>query len=177
MIDVIRSKGGQGVQEVQYESVPDIIFKVRRRPWLLSVKIGDSPATIKDAFLQYLRHKEESQINFGMIVFLPEAFRNVPAEETALYEALAEQNVTALIDAAEIKEELRDRPFTKIIDFLIDDVIARLARREKSYYSLKLVISLLQQQVTEMMQQIKMEEPVLLSIITDGNYSLDKAKP
>ncbi len=173
MIEVIRSKGGQGVQEVQFDSVPDIVFKVKRRSWLLSVKIGDSPATIKDAFLQYLRHKEESQINFGMVVFLPDAFRSVPAEEIALHNILAEQNVTALIDAAEVKEELRDRPFTKIIDFLIDDVIARLARKEESYYSLKLVITLLQQQVTEMMQQIKMEEPVLLSIITDKHLLSD----
>jgi type I restriction-modification system DNA methylase subunit len=173
MIDVIRSKGGQGVQEVQYESVPDIIFKINRRPWLLSVKIGDSPAIIKDAFLQYLRHKEESQINFGMVIFLPDSFRNIMADETALQNALNQYNVTALIDAGEVKEELRDRPFTKVINFLIDEVMARLARKEKSYYSLKLVISLLQQQVTEMMQQIKMKEPVLLSIITDKNLLSD----
>jgi type I restriction-modification system DNA methylase subunit len=173
MIGIIRSKGGQGVQEVQYESVPDIVFKIRRRPWLLSVKIGDSPAIIKDAFLQYLRHKEDSKIDFGMVVFLPESFRNIMADETALQNALNQYNVTALIDAGEVKEELRDRPFTKVITFLIDEVMARLARKEKSYYSLKLVITLLQQQVTEMMQQIKMEEPVLLSIITDKNLLSD----
>lgn len=173
MIDVIRSKGGQGVQEVQYQSVPDIIFKIGRRPWLLSVKIGDSPAIIKDAFLQYLRQKDESKIDFGMVVFLPEAFRNIPPDETALRNALSQHNVTALIDAGQLKEELRDRPFTQVIHFLIDEVMARLARKEKSYYTLKLVISLLQQQVTEMMQQIKMEEPVLLSIITDKNLLSD----
>lgn len=173
MIDVIRSKGGQGVQEVQYKTVPDIIFKIGRRSWLLSVKIGDSPAIIKDAFLQYLRHKDESKIDFGMVVFLPEVFRTIPPEETALRNALSQHNVTALIDAAQVKEELRDRPFTQVIHFLIDEVMARLARKEKSYYTLRLVISLLQQQVTEMMQQIKMEEPVLLSIITDKNLLSD----
>lgn len=173
MIDIIRSNGGEGVQEILFQSVPDIIFKLGGRQWLLSVKIGDSPAIIKDAFLQYLRHKEDSKIDFGMIVFLPDSFRNIMADQTALQNALYQHNVTTLIDAGEVKEELRDRPFTKVINFLIDEVMARLARKEKSYYSLKLVISLLQQQVTEMMQQIKMEEPVLLSIITDKNLLSD----
>jgi len=173
MIDIIRSKGGQGVQEVQFDSVPDIVFSIRRRRWLLSVRMGDSPATIKDAFLQYLRHKEESEIKFGMVVFLPDAFREVEPEETALREALDRDNITTLIDGGEVKEELRDRPFVEVIDFLVEEVIARLARREISYYSLKLVISLLQQQVTEMMRQIKMEEPVLLSIITDKHLLSD----
>lgn len=173
LMEVIRLRGGQSVQEIQFNSVPDILFELGGHSWLLSVKIGDNPAVIKDAFIQYLRHKEESKINFGMVLFLPNNFRSVPADEKALRNALNYQNVTALIDAGEVKEELRDRPFIKIVDFLIDDVIARLARKETSYYSLNLVISLLQQQVTEMMQQIKMEEPVLLSIITDKNLLSD----
>jgi len=173
MMEVIRSKGGQAVQEVQFDSVPDIVFKIRRRPWLLSVKIGDSAAIIKDAFIQYLRHKEESQIKFGMVVFLPETFREIKPQETALREALSRENITTLIDAGDVKEELRDRPFTRVVDFVLADVMARLFRKETSYYSLKLVISLLQQHVVEMMQQIKMEEPVLLSIITDKNLLSD----
>lgn len=173
LMEVIRLRGGQSVQEIQFNSVPDILFELGGHSWLLSVKIGDNPAVIKDAFIQYLRHKEESKINFGMVLFLPDIFRSVQANEKALRNALNYQNVTALIDAGEVKEELRDRPFIKIVDFLIDDVIARLARKETSYYSLNLVISLLQQQVTEMMQQIKMEEPVLLSIITDKNLLSD----
>jgi type I restriction-modification system DNA methylase subunit len=173
MMEVIRSKGGQAVQEVQFDSVPDIVFKIRRRPWLLSVKIGDSAAIIKDAFIQYLRHKEESEIKFGMVVFLPETFREIKPEETALREALSRENITTLIDAGDVKEELRDRPFTRVVDFVLADVMARLFRKETSYYSLKLVISLLQQHVVEMMQQIKMEEPVLLSIITDKNLLSD----
>ena len=55
LIEVIRLRGGQGVQEVQFNSVPDILFELGGHPWLLSVKIGESPAIIKEAFLQYLR--------------------------------------------------------------------------------------------------------------------------
>ena len=54
ILDMIRDHGGVGVQEVTYNSEPDIVFTYLDRPWFMSVKIGENPATVKDAFLQYL---------------------------------------------------------------------------------------------------------------------------
>jgi len=174
LMEVIREKGGQGVQEVQFNSVPDILFELAGSPWLLSVKVGETPAIIKDAFLQYLRHKEESHSErFGMLVLLPESVRRVTATEDSVRQAVAQNTVTALIDAGDVKEELRDRPFSAVIDFLVSDVMQRLARAEGTYYGLGLVISLLQQQVTEMMQQIHVEESTLLSLVTDRHLLSD----
>ena len=79
IIDIIHNKGGQGISEVQYNSVPDIVFELKDYSWILSVKIGEDSKTIKDAFLQYLRHKEESKIEFGMLLLLPEKVRKIRA--------------------------------------------------------------------------------------------------
>lgn len=46
LMDVIRKAGGTGVQEVSFNSVPDIQFSLGDRPWLLSVKIGEDIGTI-----------------------------------------------------------------------------------------------------------------------------------
>jgi len=170
-MEFIRRAGGESVSEVRFNSVPDIVFELGDHSWLLSVKIGETPAIIKDAFLQYLRHKEESDRSgisrFGMLLLLPDSVRRVPVSEDALLSAIQDLNVTALIDAGDVKEELRDRPFPSVIDFLIQEVLVRIARKKATYYSLAFVITLLQQQVTEMMQEIKLEETELLNIITD----------
>jgi hypothetical protein len=41
------------------------------------VKIGEDIGTIKAALIQYLRHKEESKIAFGMLLLLPESIRRM----------------------------------------------------------------------------------------------------
>lgn len=173
LMDIIGSKGGQSVSEIQFNSVPDIVFDLDMQKWILSVKIGETPKIIKEAFLQYLRHKQESGIDFGMLLLLPESMRRVKATEEAVKGVLAESNVTALIDAGDVKEELRDRPFPNVMDFLLREVLIRLSRKETAYYSLGLVISLLQEQVAEMMEQINLEETKLLSIITDRKLLSD----
>jgi len=172
-MDVIRSRGGQGVQEVRFDSVPDILFELGGYSWILSVKIGEDPRMMKDSFLQYLRHKEESKIGFGMLLLLPESIRQVQASESALRIAVGQENVSALIDAGDVKEEIRDRPFSGLVDFLIHEVVVRISKRQATYYPLRSVICLLQQQVAEMMEQISIDETALLSIITDRNLLSD----
>jgi transposase len=78
-LKIIEEKGGSGVPEVRYESYPDIQFEFLERDWLLSVKIGETPQILKDAFLQYLRHKEESGIKYGLLAMLPESVRKTKA--------------------------------------------------------------------------------------------------
>lgn len=173
LMNVIHEAGGTGVQEVSYDSVPDIVFQLNTHRWLLSVKIGQDVGTIKGAFVQYLRHKEESGIPLGILLLLPESVRAVKATEQAIRTAIRTQIPATLIDAGPVKEEIRDRPFPGIIDFLQQVVLARLARREHTYYPLPLVISLLQQQVSEMMADIALQESSLLRIITDRKLLMD----
>jgi len=165
--EVIREAGGTAVEEVAYNSVPDIQFDLGQRTWLLSVKIGEDSRTILDAFRQYLRHKEESGIKLGMLLLLPTSVRNVEASEQAIRRAIEERPVTVLIDATFVKEELRDRPFSEVVRFLIKEVVVRLEQKVRSYYSFATVIALLQEQVSEMMREINLSEPAILRIITD----------
>ena len=73
IIEIIESSGGTGISEVKYDSEPDIVFDLLGHRWLMSVKIGESQKIIKDAFVQYFRHRRESGIKSGIIVFFPEA--------------------------------------------------------------------------------------------------------
>jgi len=173
MMQVIAAAGGSSVQEVAYASVPDIIFTLAGQRWLCSVKIGQEPATIKDAFVQYLRHKEESGIPFGTVVFLPDTMRDVPPSEPLLRGAIDAQAVAALIDAGTIKEEIRDRPFSKVIDFLLQSVVPRSARREHAYFPLALVVSLLREQVLQTMQAIHLSESRVLRLVTSRKLLMD----
>ena len=171
----INSLGGTGVTEVSFNSEPDMIFSFGGHDWILSVKIGDNLGIIKSAVLQYLRHKEESNIKFGLLLMLPEAVRNVAVEESALKKAIRDLPATVLVDAGSVKEELRDRPFPAILHFLRDDIIARLSKEERGYYTLNFVVSLLQQQVSEMMNELHLDQDHILRIVTNKKLLINLA--
>ena len=166
LLEVIRSRGGTGVQEVVYNSVPDIKFVLNGEPWLLSVKIGESLRLLKSAFLQYLRHKEESGIHRGLLVMLPDEVRSTRPDEESVRAAINTTHVTVLVDALSIKEEIRDRPFSDVIDFIKVDIEPRIQEGITTSYSLNLVIGLLREQVTEVMRELRVREKRILKVIT-----------
>jgi hypothetical protein len=163
LLDIIRESGGSGVQEVQYNSAPDIEFEFLDRRWLLSVKIGENPKIIKDSFLQYLRHKEESGLTDGLLLLLPESVRNIPADAGAVRAALLTARSTMLLDSALVKDELREVTFPEALRLL------RLQYRGAApkHYPLSLVINLLRAQVVDMMDGLSLDEDVLLEIVTN----------
>ncbi|MBM3471737.1 MAG: SAM-dependent DNA methyltransferase [Armatimonadetes bacterium] len=167
LMQAIRQAGGSGVQEVRFNSEPDIVFDLCGHRWLLSVKIGEDARTLKGAFLQYLRHKGESGIDFGMLALFPTAIRNTIPEESMVVSALDRLKPSVLVDAGPMQEELRDRPFAGVLGFLIDEVIPALEQRQVSHYPMDLVVSLLQVHVEEMMRQLPLDEATLLRIVTD----------
>jgi len=172
-MNVIRKAGGTGVQEVRFNSVPDIQFNLGDRPWLLSVRIGEDIGTIKAAMIQYLRHKEESKIAFGVLLLLPESVRKTEATEEAIHLAIKEVTVTSIIDAGIVKEEFRDRTFVDLVSFIKKEILARLRKKKSTYYPIDLVVKLLQQQVSEMMAEISIDEPTVLRIVTDRKLLMD----
>jgi len=173
MMQVISQAGGSSVQEVAYASVPDIVFNLGGYKWLCSVKIGQEPRIVKDAFVQYLRHKEESGIPFGIVVFLPEGMRAIPPSEALLRSALDARPVAALIDAGDVKEEIRDRAFPGVVGFLLESVLPRQERREHAYFPLGLVISLLREQVLQTMDAIDLSETRVLKLVTSRRLLMD----
>lgn len=173
LMEVIQSAGGTGVQEICYNSVPDIVFNLGSRNWILSVKIGDNNTIIKDAFLQYLRHKEESNISFGILLLLPESVRKVQPSSEEIKKTTLHGLNTTFIDAGTVKEEIRNQTFPRIIDFLKKEVLLRLEKKQHSYYSLHFVVSMLQEQVVQMMRDIKIDETDILKIITDQKLLMD----
>lgn len=176
LLEIIRRKGGSGVQEVQYNSVPDIQFDFLNRPWLLSVKLGESTAILKAAFLQYMRHKEDSGIEQGMLLVLPESLRRVPPRETSLLSAIEISPVTVLIDAGPIKVEYRDAPFPDVLERLRAEIEALAKKGAGTHYSPKLVLDLLREQVVEMMQGLALGEEQVLELVTDWKLLTELAR-
>ncbi|MEW6359341.1 MAG: N-6 DNA methylase [Planctomycetota bacterium] len=173
LMNLIVEAGGTGVSEVRFNSEPDIVFTLGGHRWLLSVKIGESAAIIKGALIQYWRHKRESGIPFGILLFLPDQVRNVAATQEAVEGAVRQSEATALIDADFAKEEARGRTFPEVIDLVRTEILARLQRKQHTYYSLPLVIALLREQVEDVMRGIHVTEAGLLRIITDRDLLMD----
>jgi hypothetical protein len=167
-MDVIRSHGGGGVSEVKYNSQPDIQFELLDRDWLLSVKIGESVSILKNAFVQYQRHKDESGLDHGIILFLPDEVRDASLTEDALRQALDAAEVVGLIDAPQYKEEHRGLTFDTLLRRLVQEIGPRIKKRERQAYPLGLVISLLKEHVTELMEAVTLRDEELLRIITDA---------
>ena len=154
LIELIEAQGGSGVSEVSYVSVPDIIFTLLNRNWLLSVKVGEDVPTLKSAFIQYQRHKDESGLNHGLILFLPSSVRATKPTQQDVTSAVLTSPVTCLVDTPIVKEEYRNLTFPQVLMKLITDIGVRLERRLEQGYSLKLVVALLKQHVTDLMGTI-----------------------
>jgi len=167
LIKVIKERGGTGVSEIKINSQPDIVFDFRDRKWILSVKIGESISILKQAFIQYHRHKDESRINHGILLFIPDSIRAVEPEENAIDEALSKTKCTCLIDTPSIKEELRRITFQHILLQIEQEITPKLIRKEQKAYPLNTVISLLQQHVSDLMRNIALSDKEMLRIITD----------
>ncbi len=155
------------MQEVTYNALPDIQFELLGRPWLMAVKLGESPAAMKEAFLQYLRHKEESGIQDGLVLLLPDELRNVRPEESAIRAALAREAVTVFVDAGPVKDEIRGRPFPEVLDLLVTQIGEAIRARQVRYFPLHRVIALLREQVIDLMQGLRVDEHVILKVVTD----------
>lgn len=173
LLNIIRDEGGAGVQEVSLNGMPDIVFELLERRWLLSVRIGDSPVTIKDVVIQYLRHKERGALEFGLILLLPEESRKVAANEAAVADALDRMNVTVLVDAGAIKDEHRDRNFRSTMRALKTEIAALLRVGAARPYPLGLVVRLLREQVTQNMSALTLKPKEILSIVTDQELLAD----
>ena len=168
LMDIIRALGGSAVSEIEYPtSEPDIIFELLGRRWILSVKIGESLAIYKSAFIQYQRHKEDSRLESGLILFLPDTVRKTKVNQQAMTEAVNVTQVACIIDAPGLKEEYRGLPFPEVMDRLISEVGPKLAQQVQQAYPLKLVISLLQQHVSELMETVSLSDPEMMRVITD----------
>ncbi len=173
LLKLIADKGGAGVQEVEFNSVPDILFNFLDRRWILSVKLGESPGIVKDAFVQYLRHKEESGLEHGLLLLLPESLRTTQPTESDVYAAVIASRVAVLIDAGPYKDEVRDRAFSQVLDLLKTEFGPLIARGVAKHYPLALVIDLLRTQVIEVMDQLSLREEAILKIVTDRKLLTD----
>jgi hypothetical protein len=167
LIDSIKAQNGSGVSEVSYGTVPDIVFELLNRKWLLSVKIGEDVSTLKSAFIQYQRHKDESGLNHGLILFLPSVIRGIKPTQQDVSSAILKSPVTCLVDTPILKEEYRNITFPQLLMRLVTDIGARLEKRLEQGYSLKFVISLLKEHVTDLMGTISLSDPMLLRVVTD----------
>ena len=134
IMEIIRKSGGSGVTEVRYNSEPDIVFNLEGHQWLMSVKIGESTKVIKDSFVQYFRHRRESGIEYGMIVFFPDDVRKIKPAEDVVREAVRSAYVTCLVDTPDFQSQVMDA-LSKVFEYVED----KIARKVVRTYSLNLV--------------------------------------
>ncbi len=167
LINIISQFGGDGVSEVHFNSQPDIVFNLGDVKWLLSVKIGSDSKTLKDAFLQYSRHKDESGISYGVILFLPEEVRKYPPDETYISQKIENLNCEALIDTPYIKRQFGLINFPSILRNIKEEIIPKVLQQKYSSYPLSTVMKILQQHVEEMMDSISLSDEKIVKIITD----------
>jgi hypothetical protein len=169
LIQIITENGGSGVSEVRYKSQPDVVFSLLGREWILSVKLGEDIPTLKSAFIQYQQHKDDTGLEYGLILFLPSSLRSTPVRANAMRGAVDTAQVTCLIDTPLVKEELRGLTFQNILTNLIKEIGPKLEVGESKGYPLELVIQLLQQHVDELMGTVSLDDPTMLRVITDKN--------
>lgn len=134
LIDLIKAQSGSGVSEVSYISVPDIVFELLNRKWLLSVKVGEDVPTLKSAFIQYQRHKDESGLNHGLLLFLPNTVRATKPLQQNVASAILTSPVTCLIDTPILKEEYRNLTFPQVLMRLISDIGAQLEQKVGAFF-------------------------------------------
>jgi hypothetical protein len=162
IIEIIENYGGSGISEVKFDSEPDIIFELLNIKWLMPVKIGEDTKIIKDNFVSYSRHRRESGINSGILLFFPSDIRSIKPKPEFVRKAIYEKTVTCLVDAQNFQTEVRDT-LPEIIKFVIE----KLREKVVGVYPLCFVVSLLKQHIEDMMSDIKLSEPEILKIITD----------
>jgi hypothetical protein len=167
LMDVIKGHGGAGVSEVKYNSEPDIVFDFVGRKWLLGVKLGETIPILKSAFIQYHRHKDESKIDHGILLFLPEESRSIKPTDASVAKAVNEKRCSCLIDTPDLKYELKDITFPRILAQIVQEIFPKLERRESKGYSLATVIPLLKQHVSEIMQNAKLTDREMVQVVTD----------
>ncbi|MGB9815837.1 MAG: HsdM family class I SAM-dependent methyltransferase [Thermoplasmata archaeon] len=167
LINIIEQFGGNGVSEVLFNSQPDIVFNFSEIKWLLSVKIGNDSKTLKDAFLQYSRHKDESGISYGVILFLPEEVRKFPPVETYISQKIKNLNCDALIDTPYVKRQFGRMNFPSILKNIKEEIISKVLQQKYSSYPLSTVMKILQQHVEEMMDSLSLSNEKIVKIITD----------
>ena len=161
IIEIIESSGGTGISEVKYDSEPDIVFDLLGHQWLMSVKIGESQKIIKDAFVQYFRHRRESGIESGIIVFFPEELRKTKPVADTIRFAVGHTPATCLVDAQTFQTQIKDT-LPKVFEHIIDRIKEKYVRA----YPLDLVVRLLRQHIEDMMSEIELTEAQLLNVIT-----------
>jgi hypothetical protein len=104
-MQIIEEHGGIGVSEIKVNSEPDISFHFLGMDWIPSVKIGEKASTLKSAFVQYQRHKQETGVRNGIILFLPEEARKVSPTHEKIKKAVDKLRSTCLVDTPNIQDQ------------------------------------------------------------------------
>ena len=173
LLKILSEKGCSGVSEVQHNSEPDIEFSFNNTHWLLSVKIGESPRILKNAVVQYNRHKEDSGIRNGMLLFLNESVRQTRPGEEAVRDALLTLPVSCLVDAGPVQQEYSGVSFPELFDQVLDEVLRLLYAGKSSHWPVSRVVSVLKSHVEEVMGVLSLKEKDVIEIVTNKELLSD----
>ena len=152
LIKLIEKHGWSAWEEARAgATIPDIWVEIDGQTWIFPVKIGQDLGTFKDAFLQYLRHKDEiPNLGGAVLLFFPSDVRQIQPD--SLEDYLQNAFIYAVIDAGSVKTEKRIT-LSNLLNFIEKEILESLRRKETRYYSLDFVISLLQDEVQNLIKE------------------------
>jgi len=159
--NVLKECGAGSVTEVTFDTTPDLVAKWLGEEWLISVKIGDPTRKklLKEAFIQYMRHKEDSNAKYGMIVFYPEDVRKIEPRDEVVEDAVRTREAYFIVE----KPQFECR---KPLPDALREIERVLKEKIPTRYSLSTVVSMLRAQVEDLMSRIDLSDEQLFKFIS-----------
>ena len=159
---IFNEHGATAIQEVKFDTYPDLLVEWLGEKWIVSVKIGDPerPHFLRKAFLQYISHMATIETSYGMLIFYPESIRKVEPLEEAVEKAI--RTFEAYIVVFNPPMELR----TTLSSALVE-ISNKLQKKIRTTFTLKTVVKLLREHIEELMNNISLTESQVIEIISD----------
>ncbi|MGQ4891579.1 MAG: HsdM family class I SAM-dependent methyltransferase [Candidatus Njordarchaeia archaeon] len=159
---VFEEHGAKAVTEIRYVSLPDLIVDWLGEYWIVSIKIGDPkrPKVLRDAFMQYISHMQDSGIKYGMIIFYPEEIREIEPSNEAIEKAV--RNNVAYFIVLNPQMELRDS-----LPVALDKIEEILRESIPVSFTLPTVVALLRAHIEELIERGGVSGRQVMKIISD----------
>ncbi len=159
---IFNEYGATAVQEVIFNSYPDLLVDWLGEKWIISVKIGDpeKPNLLRKAFLQYISHMSDIGTNFGMLIFYPENIRKVRPSEEDIEKAVRFTRAYTIVFKPQME-------LFETLPLILSEIRKVLQEKLPTTFTIRTVVKLLKEHLEEIMSNINLTGNQIMKIITD----------